>query len=179
MHHYCSILVIVLHPFGRVTNLQIFKTVICLNGRDIWSTGRIPLITEREKDSSKLKEKILARRETRRDAWKKEISRIYRKTALRSHCTSKPTVKVKRKEGNFLSRFSVYPTAILSRLVSYFTLLLFSFFWFVFQHQEIVQVYRKPDIRGKCLFTWGNHLMRGHSMCKNYVTSQEKGSLVH
>ena len=64
------ILVMVQHSFGRVTNLQIFEAVICLNGRDIWSTGRIPLITGRERNSLKLKEKILVTRETRRDASK-------------------------------------------------------------------------------------------------------------
>jgi hypothetical protein len=68
MRHCFFILVMVQHYFGRVTNLQIFETVICLNGRDIWSTGRIPLITGRERNSLKLKEKILVTREARRDA---------------------------------------------------------------------------------------------------------------
>jgi len=78
MRHCFFILVMVQHSFGRVTNLQIFEGVICLNGGDIWSTGRIPLITGRERNSLKLKEKILVTRERQEEMLEKnEVSRIY------------------------------------------------------------------------------------------------------
>jgi hypothetical protein len=71
----------VLQSFGRITNLQIFKTVICLNGTDIWSTGRIPLIKERQFVPSKRKNTGDERDKKR--SLKREISLAF---IARLHC---------------------------------------------------------------------------------------------
>jgi hypothetical protein len=94
------------------------------------------LLLKRDSSFQAKEENTSDERDKKRRLKTTEISRICCKTALRSHCTRKPTVKVKTKEGDFQSGFLVYPTVILSRLVSCVDLPLFSFLCFVFQRQE-------------------------------------------